>query len=127
VFFILTTQYNTWHFQAIRVAAVQSSNMLANYLQDQLQADFAREELVKDGKLTAKKADEQQEEWEQVRRYLFTWRDTTKAMMERVVRPLLKSYLRFATPEERFSKLNCRAFVLLMTIVAINDPNWCCF
>jgi len=54
--------------QAIRVAAVQSSNMLANYLQDQLQADFAREELVKDGKLTAKKADEQQEEWEQVRR-----------------------------------------------------------
>ena len=92
--------------QAIRVAAVQSSNMLANYLQDQLQADFAREELVKDGKLTAKKADEQQEEWEQVR-FLFTWRDTKKAMMERVVRPLLKSYLRFATPEDRFY---CRAF-----------------
>lgn len=54
------------------MAAVQSSNMLANYLQDQLQADFAREELVKDGKLTAKKADEQQEEWEQVRRGLIS-------------------------------------------------------
>lgn len=50
---------------SIRVVAVQSSNMVANYLQDQLQADFQREELFKDGKLTAKKADEQQEEWEQ--------------------------------------------------------------
>eukprot|EP00545_Synedropsis_sp_CCMP1620_P014195 CAMPEP_0119009576 /NCGR_PEP_ID=MMETSP1176-20130426/4465_1 /TAXON_ID=265551 /ORGANISM="Synedropsis recta cf, Strain CCMP1620" /LENGTH=315 /DNA_ID=CAMNT_0006962119 /DNA_START=122 /DNA_END=1069 /DNA_ORIENTATION=- len=49
----------------IRVVAVQSSNMVANYLQDQLQADFQREELIKDGKLTPKKADEQQEEWEQ--------------------------------------------------------------
>lgn len=40
--------------------------MVATYLQEQLQADYAREELVKDGKLTAKKADEQQDDWEQV-------------------------------------------------------------
>ena len=40
--------------------------MFATYVQDQFQADFAREELVKEGKLSAKKADEQQEEWEQV-------------------------------------------------------------
>lgn len=53
--------------QTIRVVAVQSSNMVAYYLQDQLQADFAREEQIKDGKITAKMADEQQEEWEQVR------------------------------------------------------------
>lgn len=55
----------------IRVAAIQSSNMFATYLQDQFQADYAREELVKEGKLSAKKADEQQEEWEQVRCYSF--------------------------------------------------------
>jgi uncharacterized protein YrzB (UPF0473 family) len=48
--------------------------MLANYLQDQLQADFAREELVKEGKLTAKKADEQQEEWEQVSEIVLRFR-----------------------------------------------------
>jgi hypothetical protein len=53
--------------QVIRVAAIQSSNMFATYLQDQFQADYAREELVKEGKLSAKKADEQQEEWEEVR------------------------------------------------------------
>ena len=41
--------------------------MFATYLQDQFQADFAREELVKEGKLSGKKADEEQEEWEKVR------------------------------------------------------------
>lgn len=87
--------------------------MFATYLQDQFQADYAREELVKEGKLSAKKADEQQEEWEEVRCYSFTCIevefelppvdiDIEKAMMERVERPLLKSYLRFATPEDNF-------------------------
>jgi hypothetical protein len=40
--------------------------MVATYMQDQLQEDFRREKLVEDGKLTARQADEQQEEWEQV-------------------------------------------------------------
>ena len=42
--------------------------MVANYLQDQLQADLARDELVRDHKLFQKQADEQQQEWEEVRR-----------------------------------------------------------
>lgn len=41
--------------------------MVANYLQDQLQADIAREELVRDNILSDKQADEQQQEWEEVR------------------------------------------------------------
>lgn len=44
--------------------------MVANYLQDQLQADLARDELVRDHKLFQKQADEQQQEWEEVRTYV---------------------------------------------------------
>ena len=83
----LRTHHTHYTSQALRIAAVQSSNMLANYLQDQLQADFAREELVKDGKITAFKADKQQEQWEQVRETIkcnVKRKETNKAMMDNV-------------------------------------------
>jgi hypothetical protein len=89
--------------QTIRVVAVQSSNMVAYYLQDQLQADFQREEQIKDGKITAKMADEQQEEWEQVRYFYCSFVNYMKkrAVMERVERPLLKSYVCFTTLDDK--------------------------
>jgi len=48
-----------------RVIVIQSTNVVASYLQDQLQADMEREEEIKEGQLTLKQADEEQEEWEE--------------------------------------------------------------
>jgi hypothetical protein len=55
--------------KTFRVTVIQASNSFATYLQDRLQADYERDELVNKGKLSASKADRQQEQWEKVRFY----------------------------------------------------------
>ena len=44
----------------------QSSFVLSNYANDQLQQDIARDKLVADGQMTQEEADEAAEEWETV-------------------------------------------------------------
>jgi len=48
-----------------RVIVIQSTNVFATYLQDQLQDDMEREEEIQAGKLTLKQADKQKKEWEE--------------------------------------------------------------
>lgn len=45
---------------------MQASTTVSHFLTDQLEAEMKREQLVKQGKLTEKEADEQNEKWEQV-------------------------------------------------------------
>jgi hypothetical protein len=51
------------------VIAMQASTTVSHFLTDQLEAEMKREQLVKEGKLTEKEADEQNEKWEQVSNY----------------------------------------------------------
>ena len=44
----------------------QSAHILSNYVNDQLKEDMEREELVANGVLTQKEADEQSDEWAEV-------------------------------------------------------------
>lgn len=69
----------------MRVVAIQSSNMVAYYFQDQLSADMEREERVKDGKLSAKEADKLQEEWEERE-----WNLRIKALPKKIAQGILK-------------------------------------
>mmetsp|Transcript_3368 Transcript_3368/g.5021 ORF Transcript_3368/g.5021 Transcript_3368/m.5021 type:complete len:317 (-) Transcript_3368:60-1010(-) len=69
----------------MRVVAIQSSNMIAYYFQDQLSADMEREEQVKEGKLSAEEADKLQEEWEERE-----WNIRIKALPKKIVNGIFK-------------------------------------
>jgi hypothetical protein len=46
---------------------LQSSQVVTHYLQDQLKADIRRDELVMKGKTTREQADQDSDEWTEVR------------------------------------------------------------
>jgi hypothetical protein len=52
--------------QTARVIAMQASTTVSYFFTDQMEVETKREELVREGKLTEKEADQQNEEWEQV-------------------------------------------------------------
>jgi hypothetical protein len=62
--FIFTIHHN---HQTIRVAIQQSTIILAGFLSEQLEGDLKRGNLVQEGKITQRQADEQAEQWEKVR------------------------------------------------------------
>lgn len=53
--------------QTVRVVIMQGTTIATHYMNDQLKEDMARDELVSKGKLTRKEADEESEEWGEVR------------------------------------------------------------
>lgn len=65
VFFYLFLQKQT-----IRVVVQQGTVTMASYMSEQLELDMKRNELVASGKLSQEEADDDAEEWEQVR-FLF--------------------------------------------------------
>jgi hypothetical protein len=54
------------------VVTQQGTIIMASFMQDQLEHDMKRNELVQQGKLSQHEADEQAEEWEKVRTKLHT-------------------------------------------------------
>jgi hypothetical protein len=55
------------HTQTIRTAIQQGTIILAGFMSEQLEGDLKRGELVAQGRLSKREAEEQAEEWEKVR------------------------------------------------------------
>jgi hypothetical protein len=55
------------HTQTIRVTMLQSAHALSKYMTDQVKEDVERDELVAKGVMTQEEADEESDEWSQVR------------------------------------------------------------
>jgi hypothetical protein len=90
------------------VVTQQGTLIMASYMQDQLETDMKRNELVQEGKLSQHEADEQAEEWEKVRyiinNYMDRWMRNDGWFL-----PSLKSDLQSLGSQETndFLKSNC--------------------
>lgn len=78
-------------YKTARVIALQATTTVSHFLTDQLEAEMKREQLIKEGKLTEKEADEQNEKWEQVSNYVWVDIRIFAVMHARSKDPLLKS------------------------------------